>query len=359
MRIPGREGATLIGTAQEIWRHRQEATAAALAVFLLIAPVGYVSSLLIVLVETRRARAPHWVAGVLRATQVLRPWSMLDVAMLAIVVALTKLMEMTTVFAGVGIYATGAFVGLLAMTRVTFDRREAWNRIEWASSRELPTVSGGSPSAGDPSRATFVSAAHSGLVSCTACHLLSRSVTPVEPGHCPRCGAALEARRSGSIQKTWALIIAAAVCYVPANVLPMLESHALGSSESVSVIGGIEYLHNTGSWLLALVVLIASVMIPIAKLLALAYLLVTAQASSARNQRERIRLYRFVDVIGRWSMLDVFVDSFMAAVAQLPPFLWIDPGPGLAFFLSVVVLTMLAARSFDTRLIWDTGFAHG
>ena len=118
--------------------------------------------------------------------------------------------------------------------------------------------------------------------------------------------------------------------------------------------GGVLFLYTSGSWPLALIVLIASVMIPLGKLVALAYLLITVQRGSLGGSRERTRLYRMVEFIGRWSMLDVFVDTFTVALVQLQPLMFVQPGPGVVFFAAVVVLTMIAAASFDPRLIWDS-----
>jgi paraquat-inducible protein A len=156
-----------------------------------------------------------------------------------------------------------------------------------------------------------------------------------------------------SIQYTWALVIAAAILYIPANALPVLTTTTLGSSESDTILSGVVYLYQTGSWPLALIVLVASVMIPLGKLVALGYLLVSVQRGSAKNAHDRTRLYRLVDLIGRWSMLDVFVDAFLVALVQLEPLMSVAPGPGVVFFMAVVVLTMLAAHSFDPRLIWQ------
>ena len=198
-----------------------------------------------------------------------------------------------------------------------------------------------------------LTAAEAGLVSCEMCGRLSRPAGAIELGYCPYCGAGLAWRRHHSIQVTWALVIAAAICYVPANVLPVLTTNALGSSDSDTIISGVVFLYTSGSWPLALIVLIASVMVPLGKLVALSYLLVTVQRGSLRSNRERTRLYRLVEVIGRWSMLDVFVDTFTVALVQLQPLMSVEPGAGVLFFAAVVVLTMFAAQSFDPRLIWD------
>lgn len=193
-----------------------------------------------------------------------------------------------------------------------------------------------------------------GFVSCGACGLLSRPAGAEDPGECPRCGEELEFRRRGSIQRTWALVIAAAICYLPANILPVMRTTTLTSEKSDTIIGGVVRLYASGSWYLALILLIASVMIPLAKLAALAYLLVSVQRGSARNNRDRTRLYRLMEIIGRWSMVDVFVATFAVGLIQLRPLMSVAPRPGVLFFSAVVVLTILAAESFDPRLIWDS-----
>jgi len=211
--------------------------------------------------------------------------------------------------------------------------------------------------------ATALTAAQAGLVACETCKLLSRPAHPEHPGHCPRCGAELEFRVVNSLQYTWALVIAAAICYIPANMLPVLTTTTFGSADSDTIMGGVVFLYTSGSWPLALIVLVASVMVPLGKLVALGYLLIVVQRGSVGDMRQRTRLYRMVEFIGRWSMLDVFVDTFTVALIQLQPLMSVEPGPGVLFFAAVVVLTMLAAESFDPRLIWDAGTggerAHG
>jgi paraquat-inducible protein A len=193
----------------------------------------------------------------------------------------------------------------------------------------------------------------SGLVSCEACGLLSRPAAAEEAGRCPRCGEDLAFRRRDAVRRAWALIVAAAICYLPANILPVMTTTTIHSREPDTIISGIILLYTTGSWYLAVIVLIASVMIPLAKLAALTYLLITVQRGSVRNNRERARLYRVLEVVGRWSMLDVFVAAYVVSLIQLQPLMTVAPGAGVLFFAAVVILTIFAAESFDPRLIWD------
>src|SRR5277367_2463092 len=177
-----------------------------------------------------------------------------------------------------------------------------------------------------------------GLQSCHGCGLLSRPAPGEEEGRCPRCDEELVFRKRASIQRTWAFLIAAAVCYVPANLLPVLTTTTATGTETDTILQGVVLLWSPTGWPLSLIVLVASIMIPSAKILALAYLLISAQRGSIKNSRQRIRLYRMVEFIGRWSMVDVFVDTFTAALIQLQPLMDVSPGPGLLFFAAVVVL---------------------
>ena len=207
--------------------------------------------------------------------------------------------------------------------------------------------------------ARTATAADARLLACHDCGLLARPAAHDAPGHCPRCGEPLAWRRPHPLQRTWALLIAAAILYVPANALPVLVTDTLTGSQADTILSGVVFLYDSGSWPLALIVLIASVLIPIGKIVALAYVLVTVHRGSSTSNRQRTRLYRMVEFIGRWSMLDVFVDTFVVALVQLSPLMSVAPGPGVLYFMAVVILTMLAAQSFDPRLIWDSAAGHG
>lgn len=198
-----------------------------------------------------------------------------------------------------------------------------------------------------------LSAARRGLVSCRDCGLLSRAAGPNEPGFCPRCGSELHFRHPNAVQQTWALVVAAAICFIPANTLPVMVSNALGSSTPDTILGGVHFLYESGSWPLALIVLVASFMIPLGKLMALVWLLIAVQRGVRGGEPQRMRLHRLVHLIGPWSMLDVFVATFTVALVQLSPLMSVEPGPGVLFFAAVVVLTMLAAETLDPRLLWD------
>jgi paraquat-inducible protein A len=196
-----------------------------------------------------------------------------------------------------------------------------------------------------------------GLQRCEACGLISRPALGREEGRCPRCDEDLVFRKRASLERTWAYLIAAAICYIPANVLPVLTTTTATGTSSDTILEGVVLLWSPTGWPLSLIVLFASIMIPSAKILSLGYLLITSQRRSNYFNGQRIRMYRIVRFIGRWSMVDVFVDTFTAALIQLQPLMSVEPAPGLIFFAAVVVLTMLAVESFDARLIWDGAMA--
>lgn len=194
-----------------------------------------------------------------------------------------------------------------------------------------------------------------GLYSCRTCGRVS-SCTPALPAgqvlRCPRCDTPLHHRQPRSIEQAWAYTLAALVLYVPANVLPVMTTVSVTGVESHTILGGIHELWLNRDWLLALIVFVASVGVPIVKLVSMVMLLVTAQRRSAWCPRERTTLYRALDAVGHWSMLDVFVVVLLVGMIRFPPFAGVEPEAGLLAFGAVVVLTILAVSSFDPRLIW-------
>lgn len=191
-----------------------------------------------------------------------------------------------------------------------------------------------------------------GLASCHTCGLLQRP-PPRGRGHCPRCGSVVHIRKPNSVHVTWALLLTAIIAYVPANLYPVMTVVSLGRTQSDTIFSGVIYLLTHGDWPLALIVFIASIMVPLLKIVSLVYLLLSVQRRSPLRRTQRTRLYRLIELVGRWSMVDIFVVSLLAALVQAGALATIEPGVGAIAFTLVVVLTMLAALSFDPRLIWD------
>lgn len=190
----------------------------------------------------------------------------------------------------------------------------------------------------------------SGLVACTKC---SR-VWPGGTRACGRCGAALDSRDLTSLSRVWAWWAVGLICYIPANLFPMLQTTLLAKTSGDTIIGGAVVLMLHGAVPVALVILLASVCIPISKFIAVAYLALSVQRGWKSDHLRRMQLYELVEFIGRWSMIDVFVVAVLSALVQLSVVVSIQPGPAAVTFALSVVCTMLSARSFDSRMIWDS-----
>lgn len=195
----------------------------------------------------------------------------------------------------------------------------------------------------------LITAREAGLVACQRCGRVHARGTAT----CDRCHGGLQSRDAGSIQRVWALLIAGIIAFIPANTYPMLVTNTLVEHSESTIVGGVIELVHYGSYGIAAVVFIASVIIPIGKFIAIAYLAISVQRRSSLNQHQRHRLFEVVEFIGRWSMIDVFVVAILSALVQLDSLATINPGVAAFSFAVSVVFTMLSAQSFDARLIWD------
>ncbi len=195
-----------------------------------------------------------------------------------------------------------------------------------------------------------------GIYICGECHELNRQIESDEQGHdqlCERCGGQLHARKPDSLRRTWALLLTSALMYIPANVLPIMTVYSLGKGQPDTIMSGVIELINYGMLPIAIVVFVASILVPTFKLVGLGLLLYSIQRKQPLSARQRTLMYRFIEWIGRWSMLDIFVITILVALVKFGNLATIEAGFGAVAFCSVVVLTMLAAVSFDPRLIWD------
>lgn len=192
-------------------------------------------------------------------------------------------------------------------------------------------------------------------VRCGSCEKLCSlpELAADQVAQCPRCGSVLQRRKPDSLARASALVVAAAICYVPANVLPVMVVAGPGGSEADTILSGVQAMFAAGWWAIGTLIFFASITVPVLKLLILSGLIVSVRLRARWSPRDRTRLYQVVEVIGRWSMLDMFVVSLTVALVQLGVVANVVPGIGATFFAAVVVLTMFAAQSFDPRLIWD------
>jgi len=273
----------------------------------------------------------------------LRPWSMIEVYLLGVFVAFVKLGDLVHLDTGPALYALGALTFTMIAADQVLDTHEVWERLDPRRDRGQNVVAPVlQPLPSGPTR----------MVLCHACRLVS--MAPVE-GHCdcPRCATALHAREPDSVNRTWALVLAATVLYIPANLYPVLTVVQLGSGSPSTIMGGVTELFAEGMYPLAGLVFFASVAVPVLKLLGLMGLLLCIQTHRTSRLRDRTRLYWIVNFVGRWSMIDIFMESLLGALVQFGSAVTIDPGFGAVAFAGVVIITMFAAEGFDPRLMWD------
>jgi paraquat-inducible protein A len=199
-------------------------------------------------------------------------------------------------------------------------------------------------------------AINASLISCHLCQQLNHTVKLDKKSQalCSQCGSEMHSRKPNSISRTWALVITAFIFYIPANMLPVMTVISFGEGEPDTIMSGVVALIEGEMWALAFLVLFASFIVPLTKLIGLSYLLISIQVGSRWRPRERTQLYRVIEVVGRWSMLDIFMISILISLVKLGSIATIEPGVGGTFFAAVVVITMFAAMSFDPRLIWDS-----
>lgn len=185
-----------------------------------------------------------------------------------------------------------------------------------------------------------------------ACHLCCK-LAPADLHHCPRCGSTLHLRKVNSIQRTLALLLTSCILYIPANLYPIMITEQLGTAEPSTILGGVILLIHHGAIPVALVIFLFSVMVPLGKILSMLYLVWTVNRHSPVSARQRTVMYKITEFVGKWSMVDVFVVAILVALVHLGGLLSIRPGAAAISFAGVVIITMLAAESFDPRLIWD------
>jgi paraquat-inducible protein A len=339
---------TLLGAVRVLYLDGMWPIAGLVFATTFVMPVVQTVSMLWMLLPLRFNHVPWASAFVFRLCRLAAPWGMTEVLILGLLVALVKLAAIASVVVGTALWSFGALMLILAAAGAAFDTRQLWSRIAVAQAG-----GSGEPGVSTELRAGAMTAAQCGLVLCHDCGLLARAPTHVHAFSCPRCGAAMHARKPASISRTWALLITAMLLYIPANVLPVMYTSSLFGAQNDTILSGVVYLWTSGSWPLAIVVFIASIAVPMLKILAIAYLALSTQLRSSWQPARRTRVYRVVELVGRWSMLDIYVITMLVALVQFQALATIQAGGAAIAFGAVVVLTMFAAMAFDPRLIWD------
>jgi paraquat-inducible protein A len=309
------------------------------AMTIIVLPAIYLLSMVWLQISLMRGELLPATRLITRTLTQLDPWMMADVFILGALVSLIKIAGSVDIELGVGFWAFAIFAVLLLMTTQSMDADWIW----FAIAGEPPA-----PEGTERGR----TAASQGVAGCDTCGLINL-LDADGKGHCRRCDDALHTRLPNSMQRTCALLLAAAVMYIPANVYPIMTTVNLGKALDNTIIGGVGELWRTGSWPIAIVIFLASIVVPVVKLLVMTWLCIVVQRRDGLNAEKRTHVYRITEFIGRWSMVDVFAVALMVALIRGGALMSINPGPAALAFCSVVVLTMLAAITFDPRLLWD------
>ncbi|CAG4893617.1 paraquat-inducible protein A [Paraburkholderia gardini] len=339
---------TLAGSVRVLYVNGTWPLAVLVGITTILMPVLQTVAMLWLLLPLQLGRVPWQAPAAFRLFQLARPWGMTEVLILGLLVALVKLAHIATVVPGTALWSFIVLMLLLAAASASFDPREMWARIVAGENAgrawRLPPIK---------VRRAAVTASGYGLVLCHECGLLMRPPAQAGVCICARCGSRAHMRKPASLSRTWAYLVAAMVLYVPANVLPVMDTSSLFGAQKDTIMSGVVYLWVSGSWLLAVLVFVASIVVPMLKILGLVYLTVSTQLHSRWLPEQRTWIYRIVELVGRWSMLDIYVITMLVALVQFQALATIKAGPASIAFGAVVVLTLLAAMSFDPRLIWD------
>lgn len=315
-----------------------------LAVLLVLTTVGlpalYLCSLVYLFAVARYSRNKRLAINLARRIRPMEPWMMSDVFIVGVLVSLIKIVTLADIHIGPSFIAFCIYAAMLLRTLALVDWTSLWDR--------LAPLSGGAADI-----ATGCTGAAQRLVACRGCDTAFR----IDRGQtCPRCGRRRPRVRLDRLQLTWALLVTASILYIPANLYPIMSTTSLGSTDPQTIVGGVVHLAHSGSWPIALIIFVASVIVPISKIVALSWLCLAATHGWHDDSRAQMRLYRITEKIGRWSMIDVFVVAVLGALVHAGALMAIQPGPAALSFAGVVVITMIAALSFDSRRLWGDTF---
>ncbi len=328
------QSSTLLSGAVALYNNEQSLLALLVLLIIFLFPLLELSLLGYILLSVSTHYKAPGISTCLTLLAKTRPWNMLEIFLVSVLVTSVKLGDTASVIIGPGVISFAMLVVTLIALNLQLDHGALWH---WYRRENLFCLS-------DDQK----------FHSCTTCQaLIGRRLWQQSP-HCPRCHQKVSPRLPNSLQKTTALTIAAAILYIPAITMPMMSITTFGQTNEQTLLSGIIHLYQDGLWFIGSVVLVASIVVPIAKLGIMTYLCWSTYRGSSNNQPARLTLYRLTEIIGRWSMIDVFVIALLVALVQFGILMSIVPESAALAFASVVVLTMFAADTFDPRLIWDT-----
>ncbi len=352
---------TLLTGPYELWRDGWGVVAVLVLITTVIVPPIVIGLMLAVLVGASRRRLPTWAPKLLQRYERLRPWSMVEVYMLGVFVAYTKLVDLARVEVGPAVYALAALMLTMAATDSTVDVDLIWQKrpvsrfVRRADGKRMVI------STVDASAIELPPARQ--LVTCTSCGLVctAHRDLPQEAllGYCPRCDGPMRRRKPQAVLRCILLVACAVILYVPANLYPVMTIIKLSRGGGHTIMNGVIELYQAGSLPLALIVLFASITVPVLKILGLSLMCWSTWRGSTKRLVDRARLFRVIDFIGRWSMIDVFMVSILVAMVHFGSLANVNADPGVFSFASVVILTIFAANCFDPRVMWDAAGLNG
>lgn len=331
------------------------------ALVTILAPGVVICLMGMILTAATRPRLPDWAPVLLKLYEQLRPWSMMEVYILGIFVAYTKLVDIAYVEVGPATYLIGILMLTMAATDQTLDQDIIWRQRRIRSVTRLADERIVAVKQVDFDDNSLPKASHT--VCCSSCGLVTVFPDPVPltavVAECPRCGHQMRRRKPNSINRTSALLLTAFIFYIPANILPVMTYVKLGSGSGHTIISGVIELWEAGLIPLSLLVLFASITVPVAKIVGLTWMLIDVHFHLSYGLLLRTKLYRVIEAIGRWSMIDVFMISILVAMVRFSEMANVTANAGVVSFAAVVIITIFAAHAFDPRLMWDVAGKNG
>jgi paraquat-inducible protein A len=309
-----------------------------LGIFIDVSIIGLPMALLTILIPLHLGLLkvlPQTIARrLLKFTLALEPWIMSEIFLIGVLVSMVKIMSLAEVSFGVSFWAYAAFVLFYIGSLAHLNRARLWDQVQ--------------PQAEIAAAKLSYRAIDSNIRACHVCHQLSDSE------YCSRCNSKTHIRNPHSVQKATAWLITSIACYIPANLLPIMYTTSLGDESPSTLIGGVITLWQAGSYPIALIIFLASVVVPLAKALILTFLCFLVSKPANGQTKGYTKVYQLTEFIGKWSMIDVFVVAILVALVQLGNLMSVTPGLGTVFFTIMVICQMLAAHAFDPRLLWDS-----
>ncbi len=332
-------GAGIFSGPLELQQRGMTSLAVVVVFVTVAAPLAKLIGTIYVLLRIRELKPPPHLRRIFVWVERLTAWSMVEVFVLGVFVAYVKLGDLVKIELNAGVYALLALTVVIVWADGALDREAIWDAFDSGRARNLSRI------------ALATGQIPPGAIGCETCTLVAEPDD--KTAGCPRCGSPLHARKPDSLTRTWALVAAAALAYVPANLYPVLTVVQLGAGQPSTILGGVEELIHSRMYPLAALVFFASIAVPMLKMVGLTLMLVFVQTGHTKWLRDRTRLYYIIHWIGRWSMIDIFMEALLGALVQFGGVVTIEPGIGAVAFCACVILTIFAAETFDPRIMWD------